>query len=192
MNIKEKMKETQHLLKVLQDTKEAIEKEDTIKLKELSNQTIHSASITQETEYILLAVIIYSLSKMIERTNYREYPGWNSFFKELMGHLEHAIFALKQKKEDKFVAELRKIRSVISRLTGSLKRQIQDVFKKASINKASRIYEHGISMEKTSKLLGISIWELAEYAGQTGVSDVDLNITLSEKQRIKIASDIFK
>lgn len=187
------MEEPKHILKILEETKEAVKKEDTIKLKELSNQTIHSASIHQDVDSIMIAVIIYSLSKILERTHYQKYPSWNRFFKNFMKHIDHAIQALKQDKEEKFRKELRKIRTEINNLTGELKRNIKDVFKKASINKASKIYEHGISMEKTSKLLGISIWELAEYAGQKPeVSDINLNITLPIKTRIKMAMDAFK
>lgn len=47
-------------------------------------------------------------------------------------------------------------------------------------------------MEQTAKLLGITIWELAEYAGQTGISDVNLSVTLPIKQRIKQAEEIFR
>ena len=186
------IQEPEHILEVLKGTKEAVKNEDSIKLKELSNQTIHSASIHQDPECILLAVIIYSLSKIIERTNYREYPNWNSFFKQFIKHINYAIVYLERNKIDNFREELGKIRGEINGQTGNLKRHIQDVFRKAEINKASRIYEHGISMEKTSKLLGISIWELAEYAGQTGISDVNLNVTLPEKKRIKIVEDIFR
>jgi hypothetical protein len=84
------------------------------------------------------------------------------------------------------------MRKDLSKVSGNFKKHIQYVFRKAKINKASRIYEHGISMEKTSKLLGISIWELAEYAGHTRIGDVNLSITLPIKQRIKFAMEIFK
>ena len=47
-------------------------------------------------------------------------------------------------------------------------------------------------MEKTSKLLGITLWELAEYAGQTGIADVNLGVTMPIKQRIKLAEEIFE
>jgi len=186
------MQEPQHILEVLKEVKEAVKKEDNIKLKELSNQTVHSSSIHQDADCIMVAVIIYSLSKIIERTNYREYPGWNNFFSSFMKHINYAIIYLEKNDIDNFREELGKIRREINKLTGSFKKHIQDVFKKAEINKASRIYEHGISMEKTAKLLGISIWDLAEYAGQTGISDVNLNITLPVKKRIKLAEDIFR
>ena len=186
------MEEREHVLDVLKQTKEAVKIEDTVKLKGLSNQTIHSASIHQDTENIMLAVILYSLSKILERENYRQYPGWSKFFKSFLNHLDKAVSALEKNKEEEFGEELKAIRTNVSNLTGDFKINIKDVFRKASINKASKIYEHGISMEKTSKLLGISLWELAEYAGQTGISDVNLNITLPIKKRIKIAVDMFK
>ena len=72
-----------------------------------------------------------------------------------------------------------------------MKKNIQDVFRKASVNKASRIYEHGISMGKTAKLLGITMWELADYAGKTGISDVSESKTLDVKSRIKLAMEMF-
>jgi len=186
------MQEPQHILEILKATKEAVKKEDNIKLKELSNQTVHSASIHQDMDCIMTAVIIYSLSKILERTNYQEYPGWNKFFNALMKHMDLAISALGKNDIEKFRYELRRMRREVSSLTGNFKKHIQDVFRKAEINKASRIYEHGISMEKTAKLLGVSIWELAEYAGQTGISDVNLNVTLPVKKRIKLVEDIFK
>src|SRR3989339_327879 len=90
-----------------------------------------------------------------------------------------------------FRKDLQKIRHSINQFSKKLKVYIKEVFRKASINKASRIYEHGISMEKTAELLGISMYELADYAGQTGISDVLLGKTLDTKDRIKLAMDMF-
>lgn len=186
------MYEIDNVLRVLKETKEAVERNDNIKLKELSNQTLHTASIHQDADNIAVAVIIYALSKILERKNYQEYKNWDKFFKNFILCIERAIISLEKGQEDYFRNQLRCIRKEIDKLTGNLKKHIQDVFRRAEINKASRIYEHGISMQQTAKLLGISIWELAEYAGQTGISDVDLGITMPEKSRIKIAMEIFE
>lgn len=186
------MEEIEHVLDVLKETEDAINKEDVIKLRDLSNQTIHSASIAQDMDNILVAVLVYSISKIIERTQYREYPQYKSFFQSLKAHIAHQISALEEKDLDKFRFESKKIRKVISKLSGNFKFHIQDVFKKAEINKASRIYEHGISMEKTAKLLGITIWELAEYAGTTSISNVNWNVTMPVKKRVQLALEMFK
>ncbi len=186
------MKEAQNLLRIFEESKEAVKKGDVIKLRNLSNQTIHTASISQDSDNIATAVIVYSLSKIVERKKYQEYPGWNNFYKTLVSAIDNSVVALKNNNEEKFKENLGLIRKAISKLSGKLKRYIQDVFKKASVNKASRIYEHGISMEKTAKLLGITMWELANYAGQTGISDVSLSKTLDVKSRIKLAMELFE
>jgi predicted transcriptional regulator len=72
-----------------------------------------------------------------------------------------------------------------------MKPYIQEVLRKASINKASKIYEHGISLGQTAQLLGITQWELSEYSGQTNVSDNDYNKTLDIKKRAKMALEFF-
>ena len=68
---------------------------------------------------------------------------------------------------------------------------IEDVFKKAQINKASKIYEHGISLEKTAKLLGVSMFDLASYTGQA-IADTSEGNTISVKTRIKNAMEMFE
>ena len=181
------MQEKENVIDILERTKEAVKKEDVILLKELSNKTIHSASIYGDPDNIAVAVAVYALSKIIERKKYKEYGGWNLFFKNYINCLDKALAALKSDSIESFRQEIEHINREISRLSGNFKRHIQDVFRKAMINKASRIYEHGVSMGQTAKLLGITPWELAEYAGGTGIPDVNLSITLDVKKRIKNA-----
>jgi len=69
---------------------------------------------------------------------------------------------------------------------------IQEVLRKASINKASKIYEHGLSLAKTSKLLGITQWELSEYVGGKDNMQVNLNKTIDAKARAQMAMEFFR
>ncbi|MEK6926773.1 MAG: hypothetical protein AABW50_05855 [Nanoarchaeota archaeon] len=187
------MQERDNVLRILEESLEALKKEDSIALKELSNQTIHTASVAQDPDNIAIAVIVYSLSKIIERkSNYMTKPGWEKFYKNIIYGIEHSVESLKKEDDQHLKKHIEDLRTRIEGVSGRLRRYIQEVFSKASINKASRIYEHGISMEKTAKLLGISMWELASYAGQTGISDVPLGRTMSTKDRIKLAMEFFK
>ena len=68
---------------------------------------------------------------------------------------------------------------------------VKSVFRKAKVNKASKIYEHGISLEKTAKLLGVTMWELQVYAGQKSIHDAPLTQTMNTKSRIKLAMEMF-
>jgi len=186
------VKEKNNIIRILEKSKKALFEKDTIALKNLSNRTIHTASITQDPDNIAVAVIIYSLSKIIEREQYKKYGDFPRFLKKYSEVIEEAKRAAEKNDIEKFRTEMQKITKQINKLSSNLKKQIKHVFERAKINKASKIYEHGISMEQTAKLLGITIWELAEYAGPTPVSDVNLNITLPEKTRIKNLMELFK
>jgi predicted transcriptional regulator len=74
---------------------------------------------------------------------------------------------------------------------GSIKHYVQEVLKKASINKASKIYEHGISLGHTADLLGLTQWELAEYTSQSNAAENEQSITVDVKKRAKMALEFF-
>jgi len=185
------MQEGKNLLDILEQTKKAIQKEDTATIKNLSDRTNNTVAKTHDPDNITLAVIIYAMSKIIERRQYRNYPGWNKFYKNVNVYFDKLIYCLRQKNEECFSETLKLIRAEIDNLSGKLRRYIQDVFRKAEINKASKIYEHGISLEKTAKLLGITMYEVAGYSGQSGIIDETIN-KISAKSRIKIAMEFFK
>lgn len=189
INIQEK----NNILRIFQETKKAIGVGNFSEISELSNQTIDTASRTQDPDNVAVAVIIYSIGKILSRQDYRKYPGWKKYYQILIDSLDEIISAL-QKNEDKRVSEeLNEIRDSIEHLSGNLKIYIQDVFRKASINKASKIYEHGISMETTSKLLGITIWELASYSGSKSESPTPSQAEqVTIKKRIKFAMEMFE
>ena len=186
------MHEKSHVLKVLEETKEAVKREDTLALKDLSNQTIHTASTEQDTDSILLAIIIYSLGKIIERKSRYNKKECAEFCRFAVSEIDKAIKSLNKDDVESFKKSLESIINSINKLSGSYKKDIENVLRKARINKASKIYEHGISMEQTAKLLGITMYELAPYAGQSGNLDVPLARTQSVKDRIKLAMDFFE
>jgi len=183
--------EIENVIEILEKARKAIKQEDIIAIKELSNRTVHSSSIDQDPDNINIAVILYALSKILERTRYKEMTGWDKFQKTYEDSLENAALALKKKNVELYRDQIERVRDAINKLSGHLKAYIEAVFRKAQINKASRIYEHGISRGVAAKILGVSLWELNEYVGRTGIADVDLAYTLDIKQRIKNAEAIF-
>ncbi len=187
------MQEKENVLRILEETKRAIKEVNPFKLKGLSDQTIHTASITQDPDNIAVAVAVYSLSKIVERKQYQDFAGWNEFYRNITSAIDNSIEAIKKKDDKKLKDSLLFIQKSVSKLSGKLRDYIQDVFRKAQINKASKIYEHGISMEKTAKLLGITLFELASYSGQKPeISNAPLSKTMDVKTRIKTATEMFK
>ncbi len=187
------MQEKENVLRILEETKEAVKNNDSFKLRELSDQTIHTASIAQDPDNIAVAVAVYSLSKIVERREYQKFSGWKNFYRAVLSAMDNSSNAIRKNDDKRLKENLMLIRKTVSKLSGKLRDYIQDVFRKAQINKASKIYEHGISMEKTASLLGITLFELASYSGQKPeASNAPLGKTLDVKSRIKIAEDMFK
>lgn len=183
--------EVGNVLDILQKAKQAIKDEDSLLLKDLSNRTVHTASTVQDTDSILLAVIIYSLSKVIERPDLRKMKDWKACCNIYEKGIDRAMQALQRKDQKQFVQELESLQKDLFRLSANLRPYIQDVLMKARINKASKIYEHGLSLERTAKLLGITMWDLAQYAGQREIKDIRLIKTKSVKDRVKKADELF-
>jgi hypothetical protein len=186
------MQESDNVLRILKETKIALEKNDSFTIRGLSNQTINTASLAQDPDNIAVAVIVYSLSKIVERLDYRQLPGWKKFYSNILLYLDKSIKDIEDKKYEKFREDFKNIKGSIDNLSGKLKKYVKEVLRDAEISKASRLYEHGISMEQTAKLLGITLYELAEYVGRTGISDSPENRTMNTRERIKLAMEIFE
>jgi len=58
------MEDGENIIRILEETKIALKKKDTLKLKQLSDQTNNTASLTQDSDNIAVAVIVYSLGKI--------------------------------------------------------------------------------------------------------------------------------
>lgn len=185
------MHEKENVLRIFRETKEAIAKGDIAKIRNLSNQTTNTAALTHDPDNISVAVVIYALSKIMEREDYRKLPGWGNFYNIYLSAIDKILVALQKNDEKIFRQNIELIRNAVNKLSGKLKYYIQDVFRKASINKASRLYEHGISMEKTAKLLGVTMFELADYTGRGKISDVPEGKTINVRSRIKLVMDMF-
>ncbi|MBS3099718.1 hypothetical protein J4463_00685 [Candidatus Pacearchaeota archaeon] len=185
------MKEVKHVISVLKNAEKAAIREDIVALKKLSDMTIHSSVISQDEDNVMVAVIIYVLSKVIERGE-KYYKGdYKKYVSVYVNFIKQAVYALEKNDEIKFRESIKEMFSS-KELDPELRGHISDIFRKAKINKASKIYEHGISMGKTAEILGISIWELAEYSGQTGIADSPYSKTMDIKKRVNNAVEMFK
>lgn len=186
------MKEVDNILRILKETKRLVEEDKANELKALSNQTIHSATISQDADNVVVAVLVYSLGKVMEREHYRDMEGWDEFYSAVVKNLGEAVKNLESNNVDGARKNLGMIRNSLNKIEGDLGRYIKDVFRKAEINKAFKLYENGLSSEATAELLGVSLWDLASYIGQSHIGDAKIAISMPVKDRVKIAEDIFR
>ena len=185
------MKEVDNILRILKETRRLIEEDKANELKTLSNQTIHSATISQDADNLIVAVLVYSLGKVMEREHYRNMEGWGEFYEAVIKNL---IEVEKKLGKDDVVGARRNlgmIRNSLNKIDGDLGRYVKDVFRKAEINKAFKLYEHGLSSEATADLLGVSLWDLSSYIGQSNIGDAKVAISMPVGERVKIAEGMF-
>lgn len=180
------------VLALLEQSLLAVQQDDVKTLRDLSNRIIHSASIYQDESVILVSVVVYGLSKILERSDYRAYRDWGRFHQIAFRTLQNAMVCLQRGDEASYVGALQELLTSIDGLGSKLRGYIQEVMHQAHINKASRFYEHGVSVGRTAKLLGVSPWDLMDYVGGTGIADVEENMTLDVGKRLKFARGLFR
>ena len=181
----------QDINSILKEAITAIKQNDTQKLKEISDHTLHDASIYQDKYSTSIAVIVYSLSKVFDRNKYREYEGWKDFYMICIRHLERAKEDLAMDQFAKYNNEIKQLYKTISKIEKELGTFINEVLKHAQIKKASKIYEHGISIGRTAELLGVSSWELMDYIGQTKIPEMGPTDTKNVKERLEFTKKLF-
>ena len=156
---------------------------DYIALSELSNHTIHDASIYQDEDSISIAVAVYAIAKIAQRcieTN-TNYPNFAPLMKSAGNSLA----------QDDFVGYRAAIKSLFNMISGvdkSIKLYVQEVLDKARLKKGSKIAEHGLSIARAADLMGLSQWELMDYVGKTAVESPE---GLDVSQRFRIARSLF-
>ncbi len=175
------------ILRVLSDVTNILkveEEKDVADLRELSNHVIHDASIFQDEDSVSIAILIYSLSKVIERREGK------LNYKVLLGLIRDAKNDLEQNRIDGYRKVIKKLFRFISTIDTKLKLYIEQVINQAEIKKGSKLYAHGISLGRAAEILGISQWELMFYIGKTKLPDIKGGVSV--RQRLSYARGLFK
>ena len=170
------------LQSIIQNTIRKVEKEDTFALADISDHTIHNASIFQDKESLTIAVIIYALSKLGDKLRLIK--------RELIPQLRQSLQYLKATNFKAYDKTIEKVVRTISRIDKKMNLYIQHIINRPEIKKGSKIYDHGISLGQTADILGLSQWELMNYIGKTKLSD-KFDDQINVLERINFARSLF-
>lgn len=173
------------IVNVLEQAARIIKEQKFSDLKELSNHTIHDAAIFQDEDSISVAILVYAMSKTIERCCMQGIP-----YDKIEQLVEKAKDFLKADREDDYRKTVKELFEVINKIDDRLKMFIEEVMDKARINKGSKMHEHGLSVSRIADLLGISQWELMNYIGKTQVFEF-IPEAIPVKQRLQVARGLF-
>jgi len=136
---------------------------DYSELKALSNHTIHNSSIFQDEDSISIAVMVYSIAKLIDR-GIPEHT-YNMIFVKLVSCKE----LLQAFDKTNFRKVMKEIFKIISKSDEKLSLYVQDVISQAMMTKAGKIYQHGLSAGMVAEIMGISPWDFLQYIGSTSI-----------------------
>lgn len=170
------------ILNVLRQTISLIKKQELLKLRELSDHVIKNASVFQDKYSISIAITIYSISKI-----YRNSKEVDDF---IITHLNNTVKFLEEGNLNDYESELKKIIKDISEKDSQTKFYIQEVLERAQIKKASKMFEHGISMGLVADILGVSQWDLMDYIGKTRIMD-NFEHKTNTKKKLEFARSLF-
>ncbi len=173
------------ILNVLKDSIAAVETQKISELSLLSDHVIHDASIFQDEDTLSIAILIYSLSKIIERCCEK-----NVKYDAILKELKNAVYHLERNNFNPFRNTIKKLFSTISTYDKKIKLYIEEVINKSKLKKGSKLYKHGLSIARTAELLGVSQWELMNYIGKTFLPE-EKKEGLNAKQRLNITRELF-
>ncbi|MEM4499832.1 MAG: hypothetical protein QXD62_00565 [Candidatus Woesearchaeota archaeon] len=178
----------QDIISVLQESIKCLRDDKIALLKEISDHTIHNCTVHQDQDSINTAVLLYSLYKIfktqlntIEKERLKE---------KVLNNLEIALISLQRDDFAKFNRAYRNIFHLIE-VNKEIKESIQHVIVESKIKKGARIIYHGLTLSRTSDLLGISMWELMNYLGNANVYDSFRSKEKIEK-RMKFVREFFE
>ena len=179
------------IILTLRESIKKIKNNNTQQLATLSDNLVHSSTITQSEYPIDVTTLIYSLSKLYIRDRYREFKSWNRFDKNTLNLLQDLIEYLERNNIKGFETSLQKYFKSINRLDPKLRHYIKEVIRDAKTAKASRLYEHGLSLGRTASTLKVSPHRLMQYIGKTGIHDMPY-FTGDPKSRLELTRSLFK
>jgi RNA polymerase-interacting CarD/CdnL/TRCF family regulator len=182
------------MIDVLDHVKDALERQDVNDLSEWSDHIIHTAAIYREQHAIYIAMIAYSLAKVVEKQKVkREYSNeWGSFIGSTKELIEKTIAVLEKRDmgaADNFIKDV--LKKIVD-FDAAFSEYAQHVLEFSKIQKGTKIYEHGLSLSAVAEMLGISKWELMRKVGERKTPDGDHIFTKTPKERLEQLKKLVK
>ena len=152
-------------------------------LKQLSDHSIEDVAIHKDLDLISVTVLIYSIYKIL--SNMKEEDK-----KDLVTELENAKNNFQQRNLGRYNKNIKLLFSLVRKSNASVKVHLQDVMDAARIKKGAVLLRKGLSIGQAAGLMGLSNWDLQQYASKTIASE-PFNVSAPAKKRLQFALKLF-
>jgi len=159
------------------------EAKDIEELKVLSEQAIEDVALYKDLDLISVTVLIYSLYKIATCIPQEEYE-------DLLAELKFAKDHLEQTNLSRYNKSIKTLYKIIRKCNARVKAHLQDVMTAARIKKSESLLKRGLSIGQAAGLMGLSNWDLQQYAGKTTALEQHHESTPA-KRRLLTALKIF-
>ncbi len=156
---------------------------DVEELKNLSDHAIEDIAAERDLELVSVTVLLYSLYKIITSVDAPVYAN-------LVPALKAAKSALEQKNLGKYNQSIKKVYEIVRRCDNKIKEHLDDVMQAARIKKGTSLLQRGLSIGQAAGLMGLSNWDLQQYAGKTMALDQH-DEKFPAQKRVTIAFKLF-
>lgn len=164
------------------------ESKDILELKDLSNHTIHDASIYQDIDSMQIAVATYAIYKLFDRGIAIS----DDYYEKIIQEFREALNVLELNRFGEYNEHIETIFFLIKKIDQSALVYIEEVLDKARITKGSKLFDHGLSAKRAAEIMGITEWELLNYLGKTEIVDRHQTGGMSAKRRVQQALELFE
>ena len=111
-------------------------------------------------------------------------------YTQLLQELRNAKTSLEQRNLGKYNAAIKKLYDLIRTCNAQVKEHLNDVMQAARIKKGATLLQRGLSIGQAAGLMGLSNWELQQYAGKTTALDQHTE-KIPAQTRMKKALQLF-
>jgi hypothetical protein len=156
---------------IIERIRQALRKKDIHQMRKINDECLRELSVQFDRMPYLLALLSYSLGKILSKPRYWKRTGVLEFMRGLDSELEAAGGYAESENEKRLGGRLEKILGRLEKLDLRDKRFVKDVLTKARLKVASTLYAQGFSLGKAQEVTGIDKREILSYAGQTMMFD---------------------
>ncbi len=160
------------------------EAKDIEELKSLSDHAIEDVAVHKDLDLISVTVLIYSLYKIANSLEKADYD-------QVLMELKFARKHLSEGNLGKYNRSIKNIYALIEQRNVQVREHLQDVMQAARIKKGTVLLDKGLSIGQAAGLMGLSNWDLQQYAAKTVVLGQHRE-SIPVKKRLRTAFTLFK
>ncbi|HIG93114.1 TPA: hypothetical protein HA242_05420 [Candidatus Woesearchaeota archaeon] len=139
---------------------EVREQKDVEELKVLSDHGIEDVALHKDLDLISVTVLIYSLYKVVQSLKEEEYQ-------EILSQLKFARQYIEKVDLGKYNRSIKNVFGLVQKASPTVREHLQDVMEAAKIKKGTALLQRGLSIGQAAGLMGLSNWDLQQYAAKT-------------------------